>query len=81
MTTMNQPEHLPSIRDQRLNIDKRHFKMIYGVAFMFYLVAFSLGRLLPASWRSRFYGFDRSSGIIRQASVQANILASYAIMN
>jgi len=81
MNTMNQPEHLPSIRDQRLNIDRRHFKMIFSAAFMFYLAAFSLGRLLPASWRPRFYGFDRTSSIVKQASDQANILASYAIMN
>lgn len=81
MSTMNQSEHLQSIRDQRMNVDRRHFRVIYAAAFMFYLVAFSFARLLPASLRARFYGFERKTGVIAQASVQANILASYAIMS
>jgi hypothetical protein len=81
MTTMNQSEHLGSIRDQRMNVDRRHFRVIFVAAFMFYLIAFSFARLLPARWRSRFYGFERKRGVIAQASAQANILASYAIMS
>ena len=81
MTTMNQSEHLASIRDQRMNVDRRHFRVIFAAAFVFYLIAFSFARLLPARWRARFYGFERRRGVIAQANAQANILASYAIMS
>lgn len=81
MNITNQANELRSIRNQRLSIDRRHFKVIFGVALIFYVIAFSLARLLPESLCSRFCGFEPGSGIIEQASVQANILASYAIMN
>ena len=81
MSMIKQRDALPSIRDQRIGIDKRHFKIIFVVAFLFYFVALSFVRVLPASWQSGFCGFEPKTGIIRQARVQANILASYAIMN
>lgn len=81
MDLTNHTQQLQSIRDQRMNVDRRHFKVIFAAAFVFYLAAFSFARLLPARWRGSFYGFQRETGVIAQAGVQANILASYAIMN
>ena len=81
MSMTQDRDTVPTIREQRTGVDRRHFKIIFVVAFLFYIVALSFGRLLPASWKAGFCGFEPKTGVFRQARVQANILASYAIMN
>ncbi len=79
MSMTKQASDQRSVRDQRLSIDRRHFKVVYAAAFTFYMAAFGFARLMPVGWCSRFCGIELKTGIIEQAKVQANILATYAI--
>ncbi len=80
---MNLTKHasdLPSIRDQRLRVDRRHFNFIFAAAFPFYLATYSVARVLPEKWRSSVFAVELDAGIIEQARIQANLIASYATM-
>ena len=82
MSTMKQSSELhQSLRDQRLRIDRRHFNVIFVAAWLFYLTAYSLARLLPVGLRSRLFAIERDAGVFEQARLRANLLASYATMN
>lgn len=80
---MNATKHageLHSARDARLRIDRRHFNVIFIFAFSVYLAAYGFARLLPSSWASSLCGIEPNVGIVEQARVQANLIASCATM-
>jgi hypothetical protein len=80
MTKHDSDLHPASVRNQRLKIDRRHFNVIFLAAFPVYLTVYGLGRLLPQSWRSNLFAIELDAGIIEQARLQSNLLASYATM-
>lgn len=80
MDMTKQASDLPSVRDQRLKIDRRHFNVIFLAAFPVYLTVYGLARLLPDSWRSSLFSMKLDAGLFEQARLQANLLASYATM-
>lgn len=81
MDVIKRESSFPSMRDQRLNVDNRHFNVIFVLAFIFYLPIFSVARFLPVKWCSPFLRTGRRRGVIEQTRAQANLLASYATMN
>jgi len=81
MNLTKQGSGLPSTRDQRLKTDRRHFNVVFAAAFPLYLVAYGLASLLPANWRSSLFSVETNAGIIEQARMQSNLIASYVTMN
>ncbi|MBY6204856.1 hypothetical protein [Halomonas denitrificans] len=80
---MNLTKHasdLPSIRDQRLRVDRRHFNLIFAAAFPFYLATYGIARVLPKKWRSSVFAVELDDGVVEQARLQARLIASYATM-
>lgn len=80
MSINREADNLPSVRDQRLSVDRRDFNLAYAAAFVLFLVVFSVALLLPRNWS--LYGDHRAygKGVIERARTDANILASCALM-
>jgi len=81
MKVTTQASNVLSIRDQRLNADRRDFNLIFGVTFVIFLVIFGFARLLPRSWGSRTIEKAHANGVVGQARADANLLASCALMH
>ena len=80
MNMTKQASDLHSVRDERLKIDRRHFKVIFVFALMVYLGVYSMARLLPVTWRTSHCDIESNTGVIEQARSRASQIASYATM-
>jgi len=65
--------------EERRRCERRHARLMFGVAFPICLVAATLARLTPRSRRGSMSVFDGRHSLFREASIAASMCVPFAI--